>query len=75
MKLWRKNVPSTLTDKGTSTQEWEIIRTHSLENDLVGGLMTYLSDSDLMTPEETLTVYLDTLKTMDAESDGKLSWP
>ena len=27
--------------------------------------MTYLSDSDLLTPEETLTVYLNTLKTMD----------
>ena len=35
---------------------------HSLENDLVGGLMTYLSDSDLMSPEETLSVYLDTSK-------------
>ena len=59
-----------LTDKGTSTQEWEIIRTHSLENNLVGGLMTYLSDSDLMTPEKTLTVYLDTLKTMDVDQMG-----
>ena len=59
-----------LTDKGTSKQEWEIIRTHSLENDLVGGLMTYLSDSDLMSPEETLSVYLDTLKTMDSKQMG-----
>ena len=59
-----------LTDKGTSKQEWEIIRTHSLENDLVGGLMTYLSDSDLMTPEKTLAVYLDTLKTMDLDQMG-----
>lgn len=59
-----------LTNKGTSKQEWEIIRTHSLENDLVGGLMTYLSDSDLMSPEETLSVYLDTLKTMDSKQMG-----
>ena len=59
-----------LTDKGTSEQKWEIIRTHSLENDLVGGLMTYLSDSDLMTPEKTLTVYFDTLKTMDLNQMG-----
>ena len=59
-----------LTDKGTSKQEWEIIRTHSLENDLVGGLMTYLSDSDLITPEKTLAVYLDTLKTMDLDQMG-----
>lgn len=59
-----------LTDKGTSKQEWEIIRTHSLENDLVGGLMTYLSDSDLLSPEETLTVYLNTLKAMDLDQMG-----
>ena len=32
--------------------------------------MTYLSDSDLMTPEKTLTVYLDTLKTMDVDQMG-----
>ena len=59
-----------LTDKGTSEQKWEIIRTHSLENDLVGGLMTYLSDSDLLSPEDTLTVYLKTLKKMDTEQMG-----
>ena len=59
-----------LTNKGTSKPEWEIIRTHSLENDLVGGLMTYLSDSDLMSPEKTLSVYLDTLKTMDSTQMG-----
>ena len=56
----------TLVNTGTSKkEEWEIRRTHDLENALVGGLMTYLSDSDLLTPEETLTVYLNTLKTMD----------
>lgn len=56
-----------LRNKGTDDEkdEWEIIRSHSLENDLVGGLMTYLSDNDLLSPEETLTVYLNTLKTMD----------
>ena len=59
-----------LTDNGTSRQEWEIVRTHTLENNLVGGLMTYLSDSDLMSPEKTLSVYLDTLKTMDSKQMG-----
>ena len=54
-----------LKNTGTDTEEWEIVRTYDLENNLVGGLMTYLSDSDLLTPEETLTVYLNTLKTMD----------
>lgn len=54
----------TLINNGTNEEEWEIKRTHTLENNLVGGLITYLSDSDLLTPEETLTVYLNTLKTM-----------
>lgn len=49
-------------EKGTA---WEIKRTHSLENDLVGGLITYLSDPDILSPETTLSVYLDTLKKMD----------
>ncbi len=56
-----------LENTGTDSEEWEVIRTHELENDLVGGLMTYLSDSTLLSPEETLTVYLNTLKTMDLE--------
>ena len=52
----------TLSNQGTEKEEeWEIRRTHELENSLVGGLITYLSDSDLLTPEETLTVYLNTL--------------
>lgn len=69
-KTVEKECTIKLSDKGTSKPEWEIIRTHSLENDLVGGLMTYLSDSDLISPEETLTVYLNTLKTMDSEQMG-----
>ena len=64
-----------LTDKGTSTQEWEIIRTHSLENDLVGGLMTYLSDSDLMTPGENTDCLFRYPQNYGCGSDGKLSWP
>ncbi len=44
---------------------WEIQRTYSLENDLVGGLMTYLSDPNILTPDATLEVYLKSFKTMD----------
>lgn len=44
---------------------WEIKRTYSLENDLVGGLMACLSDPDILSPEATLTVYLNTLKKMN----------
>lgn len=46
---------------------WEIKRTHSLENHLVGGLITYLSDPDNLSPEDTLSVYLDTLKKMNLD--------
>lgn len=55
-----------LVNTGNPEKEaWEIKRTHSLENDLVGGLMTCLSDPDILSPEDTLAVYLDTLKNMD----------
>ena len=46
---------------------WEINRTYSLENDLVGGLISYLSDPDILSPEDTLDVYLKTLKKMDSK--------
>ena len=49
---------------------WEIQKSHSLENDLVGGLISYLSDNNLLSPEETLTIYLNTLKSMNTEQMG-----
>ncbi len=48
-------------------KSWEIIRTDALEDALAGGLLSSLSDSGLLTPEETLTVYLNTLKKMDRD--------
>ena len=60
----------TLQNTGTDHDEWEIQRSHSLENDLVGGLISYLSDNDLLSPEETLTIYLNTLKSMNTEQMG-----
>ena len=45
----------------------EITHSSSLENELVGGLITYLSDPDLVPPAETLTVYLKTLQEMDVQ--------
>jgi hypothetical protein len=55
-----------LVSKDDKTDTWEIKRTHMLENDLVGGLVTYLSDNQILSPDETLSVYLDTLKEMDS---------
>ncbi|MEQ2369480.1 hypothetical protein WMO28_00715 [Blautia sp. CLA-JM-H16] len=57
-----------LTNHGSSTEpDWEITHSSSLENDLVGGLITYLSDPDLVPPDETLTIYLKTLQEMDVQ--------
>lgn len=53
-----------LRDFGEEESQWEIVQTYSLENDLVGGLITYLSDPDILSPEDTLKVYLNTLKKM-----------
>ena len=61
----------TLTASSDDTEDnWEIKRTYSLENDLVGGLMTYLTDPDILPPEDTLLIYLDTLKNMTTEELG-----
>ena len=49
---------------------WEIQRNDTLENDLVGGLMTYLSDPEILSPEDTLLVYLATLKNMTTDELG-----
>ena len=57
------------SEKGNETI-WEIQRTDTLENDLVGGLMTYLSDPEILSPEDTLLVYLDTLKNMTTDELG-----
>lgn len=62
-----RNCTIELHHPGDKEKSWEIIRTDSLENDLVGGLMAYLANSDTLTPEETLTVYLNTLKSMDED--------
>lgn len=63
-----RNTSIQLNNLGSSSEpDWEITHSSSLENDLVGGLITYLSDPDLVTPAETLTVYLKTLQEMDVK--------
>ena len=57
------------SDKDGETS-WEIRRTNALENDLVGGLMNDLTDPDILSPEDTLLVYLNTLKNMSTEELG-----
>lgn len=63
-----RNTSIQLNNLGSSSEpDWEITHSSSLENDLVGGLITYLSDPDLVPPAETLIVYLKTLQEMDVK--------
>ena len=63
-----RNTSIQLNNLGSSSEpDWESTHSSSLENDLVGGLITYLSDPDLVPPAETLTVYLKTLQEMDVK--------
>ena len=63
-----RNTSIQLNNLGSSSEpDWEITHSSSLENDLVGGLITYLSVPDLVPPAETLTVYLKTLQEMDVK--------
>ena len=63
-----RNASIQLINHGSpSNPNWEITQSYSLENDLVGGLITYLSDPDLVPPDETLGVYLKTLQEMDVQ--------
>lgn len=48
-----RNVSIQLINHGSSTEpDWEITHSYSLENDLVGGLIAYLSDPDLVSPDK-----------------------
>ena len=63
-----RNTSVQLINHGSSSEpDWEITHSSSLENDLVGGLITYLSDPDLVPPDKTLDIYLKTLQDMDVQ--------
>ena len=47
--------------------QWVIDQNSALKNSLVGGLISYLSDSELISPGETLRIYLEALSKMDIE--------
>lgn len=63
-----RNTSVQLINHGSSSEpDWEITHSSSLENDLVGGLISYLSDPDLVPPDKTLDIYLKTLQDMDVQ--------
>ena len=49
-----------------SGDEWSLVRTDALQDILAGGLYSCLSDPDLLSPSETLDIYLRSLKEMDS---------
>lgn len=70
--LLKENTYKTVENNCTMTLEensggWEIQRSSSLENQLVGGFPTYLASPNILPPKETVQIYLDTLKNMDDE--------
>lgn len=46
---------------------WIIQKTAALENDIIGNFITYVSNSNLLTPEETLNIYLSTIRSMSED--------
>ncbi len=60
----KNTVEISLTQKGDT---WEIEQTEELKDALSGGLITYLADPDILTPSETLDIYLSSLKDMNTE--------
>lgn len=71
-QLLKKNKYETTEEICTITlhyknDAWIIDHSNALENDLVGDLITYLADPDILSPEETMKVYLKTLKKMELE--------
>ena len=47
--------------------QWTVEKNSALNNALVGGLITCLSDSEILSPKETLHVYLNTIKNMNID--------
>ena len=67
-----RNASIQLINHGSSSNpNWEITHSYSLENDLVGGLITYLSDPDLVPPSWRLS---ENAAGNGCAADVQLSW-
>ena len=59
---------SDCTIKLTSNDDdWTVNHTATLENQLVGGLISRLADPYILTPEETIDIYLGTIRKMSTD--------
>lgn len=50
-----------------SDGEWSLIRNDDLENELTGNFAVYGTDPDLLSSEEVIALYFDTIKSFDTE--------
>lgn len=50
-----------------SNSTWKIEHNEELDNQLVGGFVTYIADASLFTPEEIVAIHFDTIKEFDTE--------
>ena len=62
------SVESDCTIKLTNNDNsWTVDHTAALENQLVGGLVSRLADPYILTPEETIDIYLGTIRKMNTD--------
>jgi len=62
------SVESDCTIKLTNNDNsWTVDHTATLENQLVGGLVSRLADPYILTPEETIDIYLGTIRKMSTD--------
>jgi len=46
---------------------WEIVEDTDFDNELSGNFLTYMSDSNLLSPKQVVKIHFDTIKKFDAE--------
>lgn len=48
-------------------ETWSIVHNESLDNQITGGFLTYMADSNLLPPEEVVKIHFNTIKEFDTE--------
>lgn len=46
---------------------WTLVRSEDLDNQITGGFLTYMADSDLLPPQEVVKIHFNTIKEFDTE--------
>ena len=64
-EIVKSDISIPLTREG---EAWSVKKSSALENDLTGGLVTALHDPEILSPSDTLEIYLSAIKTMDTDT-------